>query len=243
MALLYRDTDRDWQRIGETEPFWGVLTAPEFRKNDLTPAAIEAFYESGRGYISWLKDQLETFLQRPFVSRKALDFGCGVGRITHAMTAVADDVVGVDIAPAMLERARERGEDGVRFQIGLPDEAFDWIHSYIVFQHIPVVRGMAILRDLLSRLAADACVTLHFTIGRSRAHRGTTPLARLRQWYDNRTRAGHQVSMHDYDIGDLTRTLHAAGIHKMNLLPTDHGGHYGVFIIGCKTATTVPVLT
>jgi len=243
MALLYRDTDRDWQRIGETEPFWGVLTAPEFRKDRLTPTAVEAFYASGRDYMAWLKGQMEAFLQAPFAPRKALDFGCGVGRLTHAMADLAPEVVGVDVAPAMLEKARERGNSGVRFQTGLPDETFDWIHSYIVFQHIPAARGMAIVRDLLRRLTADACVTLHFTVGRSEAHRGRTPLARLLQWFDTRTRPGHQVTMHDYDIGELTRTLHAAGINQMNLLPTDHGGHYGVFIIGRKNATIASVLT
>ncbi len=243
MALLYRDTDRDWQRIGETEPFWGVLTAPEFRKDSLTSDAVEAFYDTGKDYVGWLKGEMEAFCGAPFAPRKALDFGCGVGRLTHAMTAVAEEVIGVDIAPAMLARARERGEAGVRFQTDLPDEAFDWIHSYIVFQHIPAARGMDILRDLLRRLTPDACVTLHFTVGRSDAHRGSTPLARLLQWYDNRTGAGHQVSMHDYDIGELTRTLYAAGINQMNLLPTDHGGHYGVFIIGRRNAKTPSVLT
>jgi len=243
MALLYRDTDRDWQRIGETEPFWGVLTAPQFRKDKLTPAAVEAFYASGTDYMRWLKGQMDAFCQAPFAPRKALDFGCGVGRLTHAMTEIAGEVVGVDIAPAMLDKARERSRAGVRFQTGLPDEQFDWIHSYIVFQHIPAARGMEIVRDLLDRLTPDGCVTLHFTVGRSNAHRGSTPLARLLQWYDNRTRAGHQVSMHDYDIGELTRTLHAAGINQMTLLPTDHGGHYGVFIIGRRNAKIASVLT
>lgn len=243
MALLYRDTDRDWQRIGETEPFWGVLTMPEFRKDSLTPDAVAAFYETGKDYVAWLKGQMEVFCQAPFKPRKALDFGCGVGRMTHAMTAVADDVVGVDVAPAMLDKARERGTSGVRFQTTVPDERFDWIHSYIVFQHIPAARGMEIVHDLLNRLTADACVTLHFTVGRSAAHRGSNPVARLLQWYDNRTRPGHQVGTHDYDIGELTRTLYAAGINQMTLLPTDHGGHYGVFIIGRKNAKTASVLT
>jgi 2-polyprenyl-3-methyl-5-hydroxy-6-metoxy-1,4-benzoquinol methylase len=241
MALLYRDTDRDWRRIGETEPFWGVLTAPEFRKDSLTPEAVEAFYESGKGYVTWLQGQMDIFCQARFTARKALDFGCGVGRLTHAMTAIAGEVVGVDVAPAMLAKARERGGTDVRFQTGLPDETFDWIHSYIVFQHIPRARGVAILHDLLKRLAPDGFVTLHFTVGRSDLHRGTTRLARLLQWYDNRTHSDGQVTMHDYDIGDLTRTLYAAGISQMTLLPTDHGGHHGVVIIGRKNAKTVVI--
>lgn len=32
---MQRDTDADWRKIGETEPFWGVLTEDRFRRDQM----------------------------------------------------------------------------------------------------------------------------------------------------------------------------------------------------------------
>jgi len=232
MALLYRDTDQDWQQIGHEDPFWGVLTAPEFRKDALTPESLEVFYSSGVGHVEWLASVVARHFQQPLKALCALDFGCGVGRLTQAMTQFAETVVGVDISEGMLAKAREHTNGSVRFQNSLTDERFDWLHSFIVFQHIPPVRGMAILQDLLTRLLPGGLVTLHFTIGRSTLHRGRTPLARMLQWADERLRPKNRISMFDYDLGRLTNMFYSSGVRQITLLPTDHGGHLGVLVIG-----------
>lgn len=45
----------------------------------------------------------------PRSTHDALEFGCGLGRITRALAARYDRVVGVDISTEMLERARALG--------------------------------------------------------------------------------------------------------------------------------------
>ena len=46
------------------------------------------------------------------VSRgRALDFGCGAGRLTRALAARFESVVGVDVADAMLDKARALNAD------------------------------------------------------------------------------------------------------------------------------------
>lgn len=232
MALLYRNTDKDWQQIGELHPFWGVLTAPEFRNEALTPQNVESFYASGVEHVNWLAEIVERHFGQPLKAMKALDFGCGVGRLTHAMTALAESVTGLDISPGMLAKARERTAAKVHFLSALTDEQFDWLHSFIVFQHIPPARGMVILEDLLRRLTPGGLVTLHFTTGRSAFHRGKTVLARLRQWLTKRLKPTDRISMFDYDLGKLTNMFYTSGIRQMTFLPTDHGGHLGVFVIG-----------
>lgn len=236
MALLYRNTDRDWQQIGSDDPFWGVLTAPEFRKDALTPEGIETFYNSGHGHVEWLRDQVQTLFREPLTARHALDFGCGVGRLTHAMAGVADQVTGLDVSPGMLTKARERKGDNVRFEAQLTSERFDWLHSFIVFQHIPPARGMKILNDLLSRLLPGGWVTLHFTVARTDVHRAATASARLKQWLRQRFLPADRISMFDYDLGALAKTFFAYGVRQMTFLPTDHGGHLGAFIIGRRDA-------
>lgn len=236
MALLYRDTDKDWQRIGHEDPLWGVLTAPEYRTSALTPDTVERFYASGEGYVNWLNEQVQRHCGQPLRAEHALDFGCGAGRITHAMPRVAARVTGLDISPGMLTRAREKASSAIEFKQVLADERFDWLHSYIVFQHIPPTRGMVILDDLLSRLQPNGLVTLHFTTARSSHLRGKNRVARLKQWLSQRLHPAHSVSMFDYDIGKLMSSFHRHDIRQMTILSTDHGGHFGVYIIGVKGA-------
>jgi SAM-dependent methyltransferase len=50
--------------------------------------------------------------------RRALDVGCGVGRYTVMLADRYDDVVGIDVAPAMIEIAeRDRSRPNIRYQI------------------------------------------------------------------------------------------------------------------------------
>jgi 2-polyprenyl-3-methyl-5-hydroxy-6-metoxy-1,4-benzoquinol methylase len=59
----------------------------------------------------WLAEHLES-------GRCALDVGCGSGRCTVMLADRYDEVVGVDVAPAMIEFAkRDRSRPNVRYQI------------------------------------------------------------------------------------------------------------------------------
>lgn len=236
MALLYRDTDKDWQQIGDDNPFWGVLTAPQFHRDALTPESIETFYASGVNDMEWLAARVERHFGRPLTATRALDFGCGVGRLTRAMRKFATSIVGLDVSPGMLARAREVADDTIRFQSALTDEQFDWLHSFIVFQHIPPARGMAILRDLLGRLLPGGWLTLHFTVARTEALKPRSILGVLRSALSVRFRKPGLVSMFDYDLGALVDLCYRAGIENMTLIPTDHDGHKGVFILGQRQA-------
>jgi SAM-dependent methyltransferase len=75
-----------------------------------------------------------------------LEIGCGVGRMTKYFAARFRHVTAVDVSSEMIERAREylAGIENVRFDVvggsdlaAYPDGSFDFVFSYIVFQHIP----------------------------------------------------------------------------------------------------------
>src|SRR6187431_1600952 len=93
---------RHWERLGRDDPFWAVLTDPAKRDGAWD---LEQFYRSG-------VDELAAVLQHAGalginVSReRALDFGCGAGRMTQAMAAAFERADGVDISRSMLETAR-----------------------------------------------------------------------------------------------------------------------------------------
>jgi ubiquinone/menaquinone biosynthesis C-methylase UbiE len=75
-----------------------------------------------------------------------LEIGCGIGRITRAISEHAASVVGIDVSEEMVSRAREALADLPNVEIllgdgtslaGLNDASFDACYSFIVFQHIP----------------------------------------------------------------------------------------------------------
>jgi SAM-dependent methyltransferase len=77
---------------------------------------------------------------------RALDFGCGLGRITRALAQHFDESVGVDISEDMVRRARELNVDapGASFVVNVAsdlarfdDAGYDVVFSSIVLQHVP----------------------------------------------------------------------------------------------------------
>lgn len=79
-------------------------------------------------------------------ARRALEIGCGPGRLMMPMAQYFGEVHGVDISDHMISLARERFRDTPNVYAHLthesdlrmfPDEYFDFVYSYAVFQHIP----------------------------------------------------------------------------------------------------------
>ncbi|RYD92107.1 MAG: class I SAM-dependent methyltransferase, partial [Sphingomonadales bacterium] len=106
------------------------------------------------------------FLRRAGLSTrfgKALDFGCGVGRLTLGLAPFADRVVGVDVSPPHLRLAAERAEaksvSNASFEaIGSVADldryrGFDFVISLIVLQHNPPPVMAVLYGKLLAALA------------------------------------------------------------------------------------------
>ena len=89
---------------------------------------------------------------------RALDFGCGVGRLTLALASRFDAVVGVDLSAAMLENARRlaggRVEDRRRETPALLGEergGFDVVLSFIALQHVSSRTALVAYVDALTQ--------------------------------------------------------------------------------------------
>jgi SAM-dependent methyltransferase len=261
LSSVIRDTDADWRKIGDSQPFWGVLTHPEYLRENINAEHRAAFYATGMRFIASVVAEFERITAIPFRAESALDFGCGTGRLTEAMTAYSSKVVGYDISPGMLQEARASGTGKAGYTDQLPDGPFEWINSYIVFQHIPPERGLPLLQQLLARLAPAGFVSLHFTIYRDslhvvpskprpkRAYRGwrrifrpSPPFLRPSPPPDDITAANDHpcgtVLMFDYDLNRLCEALHSFGIERLHLVHENHGGHHGVKIFGRRKLMT-----
>jgi SAM-dependent methyltransferase len=152
MSRLERH-QRDWDDLARLDPLWAIASTPEKRFGRWDE---EAFAQSGERKVAGLLKRLDA-LGLPERRERALDFGCGVGRLTRPLAGAFEEVTGVDIAPAMVERARERTTDlpHVRFVLNergdldvFAGERFDLVYTGLVLQHLPS-------RDLALRYLAD----------------------------------------------------------------------------------------
>ena len=230
--------------IGARDPYWGVLTHDRFRSVNLTPAAIEEFYESGRTEIQRTVDVLHQLGGEPFAPDVAVDFGCGVGRLSFAMTQYARRVLGVDVADSMLDVARrqasERGIANLELQVALPSTGADWVNSVIAFQHIPPDRGQLLFDALIDLLNPGGYVSLHLTFFRDRRHTGDVQRDLGEYRYDGNvvellsaaSDAAGCIAMYDYDLNRAFRALFMSGVESVRVDHTDHGGCHGVMLYG-----------
>jgi SAM-dependent methyltransferase len=151
---------RDWTQLGEADPLWAVLVNRHARGGRWD---LDEFLATGRadvtGTVAWL-----AALGLPTRWQRALDFGCGVGRLSQALADHADEVVGLDISEPMLEVARAIDRTGGRCTFvhndvadlrRFPDGHFDLVYSALVLQHLPRPAIDLYLAELLRVLRPD----------------------------------------------------------------------------------------
>lgn len=158
--MIYK-TDKDWNKIGEKDPFHGVLSGNDFHIDRINEEKLIDFYKSGEEWVEHIiKKYKEYFGNQVAQFNEALDFGCGVGRITIPLSKFSKNVVGMDISEGMLNIAREQSKKYNNIYYVLSDDnlsfvenkTFDLVHTFIVLQHIPVNRGEKIIGNLISKI-------------------------------------------------------------------------------------------
>jgi ubiquinone/menaquinone biosynthesis C-methylase UbiE len=151
---------RDWEDLGRVDPLWAVLTDPgrRFRKWDRAE-----FLASGAAEVARVMQTAQE-LELPRQRGAALDFGCGVGRVTRPLADHFRCCVGVDISEAMISQAREWHRDAPRCRFVVntrgdlrlfDDRSFDLVYSNVVLQHLPSSRLMASYITECIRILAD----------------------------------------------------------------------------------------
>lgn len=146
-----------WNTLAQRDALGSVLTQPS-----TAPAwDVDDFFETGRADVARLVAGIARYA--PALStRRALDFGCGVGRLTQALAAHFDDVCGVDVAASMIARARQenRAPDRCHFEVNrrphlrrFDHGTFDLVYSRLVLQHIPQRLVRRYLPELVRVLA------------------------------------------------------------------------------------------
>lgn len=145
---------RTWEELGKDDPLWVVLTHESKRGGKWD---VQEFFETGRAEIATVLGELAG-LKLPRSRQRALDFGCGVGRLTQALAAEFEHADGVDISSTMIEHANgfNRWPDRCQFHVNASDDlrlfdtnSFDLIYSNIALQHIEPAYAMRYIAEFL----------------------------------------------------------------------------------------------
>ncbi len=230
-----RQVRADWTELGASDPLWAVLVSPANRHGRWD---VDEFFATGVTEVSGAMAHAAALGVHPG-RRRALDFGCGAGRLTSALTAYADEVVGVDISPTMLAKARELNRaQGVTFvendrpDLSLfADDSFDVVYSSLVLQHMPTDLALGYLAELIRVLAPGGVAIVQVATHPDRSLRGwiarvaPAPLLRVAQ----RRVLGYPapMDMHAVTRSMVARVSAAHGARLLEEVPEPmYGGHW-----------------
>jgi len=245
--MMLNNTDLEWEKFGAEDPYYGVITEEIYRKKNLTEEIKEKFFNSGSVYITNILEKVNKHLDSNYRPKKVLDFGCGVGRIVIPLTEIADHVVGVDVSDSMLNEAQKNCQTrlikNVTFMksddfISNIKESFDFIHSFIVFQHIPILRGELIFQNLLTHLELGGIGVFHFTYAKSLRFSKLIPWIKkyipLAKNFINlikgREFLAPQMQMNPYNLNSILFILQKNNIRNFYTEFTNHNGELGVIL-------------
>ena len=188
LRRLWTRVRRAWESLGDERPFHSVLTDDRYLPSRMSEWEAQ-FWHSGEVEAEQLADYLADLGLVKLADATLLEFGCGVGRVTIPLAAIAKSVIAYDISDRHLRFARERaaalGRTNIRaIAIGdsLPAqfEPCDVFYSRIVLQHNPPPIIGDILRKLIRSLARGGVgvfqVPTHY-VGYVFSTRGSSPLA------------------------------------------------------------------
>ena len=129
---------RFWDEKARENAMWFVASTLDYTHPD-----AESFWRSGDEVIDRSLKMFDLSLNG---SERVLDIGCGIGRLTRALSRRAASAVGIDVSNEMVNQAREALADVENVDIllgngldlaGVADGGFDVVFSFVVFQHIP----------------------------------------------------------------------------------------------------------
>jgi SAM-dependent methyltransferase len=128
--------------------------------------------EAEEGYDSWHQEDVGGLLDKRLSltildgvpAKRVLDMGCGKGAFTSLLVRPGREVVGVDISPTAIEKARERVPEA-DFRVGTTDDVeavapgpFDLVVAMEILSYVEDWRGAL---DTFARLGERLYVSLY----------------------------------------------------------------------------------
>jgi ubiquinone/menaquinone biosynthesis C-methylase UbiE len=150
-----QELQRNWEGLAQTDPLWAICSDPEKRNGRWS---YEDLLATGRNEVKVVLACVAELGIRLDWNTPALDFGCGVGRLTQALAAHFPECWGIDISPTMISLAEKYSQDLSRCRFllndrehleGLQDNYFGFIYTSIVLQHMAEKLSRQYLSELV----------------------------------------------------------------------------------------------
>jgi SAM-dependent methyltransferase len=251
-------TDKDWEKWGATDPYFGVLSCEAYRKARLDQPSRDAFFLSGEEHADRVLRAIAENFQASPNPLTTLDFGCGVGRLAIPFARRSVKCVGVDVSPSMLAEASKNalnaGINNIEFSrsngdLSTMDKRFSLVHSYIVLQHIPWKRGRHVVTQLASKVDVGGFLAIQFLTA-SDAPKLVQALVRARyfvppiNWIRNvlRRRPAFEPAMqlHIYDKDAIARDLTRLGFEAITGCADPNVGEFASVLLLSRRCRIVP---
>jgi ubiquinone/menaquinone biosynthesis C-methylase UbiE len=235
-----------WEYYGEETAYFAVVTEDKFRKESLSKEVLEEFFATGEKYVDNIWKVIETTFQNNFRPQKAIDFGCGVGRLTIPLSKKCEQITGIDISDKMLKETTvnckklginnvsvEKSDDTLSRITG----KFDFVHSFIVIQHIKPTIGEKLFTRLVEVLNDGGIGVLHVKYANPGSLGSRIRYFLYREFpivYKIRSlvlgaKKEPLIPVYNYNLNNMFKILQELNCHKITVRFSDHG-HYGVSI-------------
>jgi SAM-dependent methyltransferase len=154
MTDVLDDSRKFWDAHAERDPLWAVLSDAGKQERQWD---VRRFFQTGVNEVALIFYQLDSH-GIDVTHGWALDFGCGVGRVTQALAPRFEQVVGVDVSSRMVQTAtslnRFPGRASYTWNHAphlrrFSDDTFDFIYTNLVLQHVVPDVTLAYLREFL----------------------------------------------------------------------------------------------
>ncbi len=236
-----------WDAFGHERPFFAILTNREDWKED-------EFFETGSATVARLMQDLEANGLAEHRER-ALDFGCGAGRLSRALGRYYGEVVGIDIAASMVGLARRLNHDQPRCRFVLnerddlrafDDGSFDLVLTLLVLQHMRPDLAIGYIREFVRVLRRGGVLLMQIPSAHQpelkdarldrrlvRALKRLIP-GSLREWQRDRRRAlrrarpGPRMEMYTIAEREVVELLHQLAVRLVRAEPNAMGRYVSV---------------
>jgi len=236
---MSRATDqvrRDWETLGASDPLWAVLVRPGTKNGGWDE---QEFLATGRVEVDAALAHLRA-LGVELGTGSALDFGCGAGRLSQALAAHVDRVVGVDVSEGMVAKARSLDTTGGRCEFVVnprddlsmfQDGSFDLAYSSLVLQHLPPEQARTALAEMARVTRPGGALVVLVATDTLRNVKGLlfkhAPLAMLRLGQRVVLRYPAPMRMHGTSAREMSEVLEAAGMEVVDRVADEtQGGHW-----------------